>query len=86
MKYLTLHNERLLIIKCIIDFFFLDIYLGLKRAKQMTQIRVICSQCEDFAFDERTLDIVVLEHYVFFQTFHRVIVIGAFEFGQQYLK
>jgi len=51
----------------------------------MAQIGVIRSQSEDFAFDERTFDIVVLKHYVFFQAFYRVIIIGTLEFSQQYL-
>lgn len=52
----------------------------------MTQIRVVRSQSQDFAFDECTFDIVVFEHYIFFQAFDRVIVIGTFEFSQQHLN
>lgn len=52
----------------------------------MAQIRMVRSQSQDFSFDECTFDIVVFEHYVFFQAFDRVIVIGTFEFSQQHLN
>lgn len=37
----------------------LAFYLCLKSAEQMTQIRMLGGQCENFTFDKRAIDIII---------------------------
>lgn len=60
-------------------------YVRLKGAEEMAQERVLGAEGEHLPLDQRTVDVVVLQHDVLLQALDRVVVVGVFQLGQKHL-
>lgn len=66
-------------------YYFYSTYLRLEGAKQMTQIRVFGAQGQDLAFDERGVNIVILQDNILFQALNGIVVCGVTQLSKQNL-
>lgn len=57
--------------------------LGLEGAEQVAEVGMSSGQSQDFALDQRALDVVVLQHHVLLQALDGVDALGAAELRQQ---
>jgi len=56
---------------------------GLEGAKEVAEERMPAPQGQHLPLDHGTFDVVVLQHHVLLQAFHRVVGPAAAQFGQQ---
>lgn len=61
-------------------------HLSLKRAEQMTKVRMLGSHEEDFPLYHCALHIVILQDHVLLQAFYGKVRFRLFQLGQQHLK
>lgn len=57
----------------------------MERAEQMAQIGMIGAKCQHLTLDQRTLDVIVLQHDVLLQALDRIVILGVAQLCQQNL-
>lgn len=65
---------------------FKKTYIGLKRAKQLTQKWALRRENKNSTFNKGTFGIVVFQNHIFFQAFHCIKLIFILQLNKHYLN
>ena len=53
-----------------------ETYIGLQRAEQVTQKRMLDTERENFSLDHRALNVIILKNWIFSESFHRIEILS----------
>ena len=53
-----------------------ETYIGLQRAEQVTEKRMLDTERENFSLDHRALNVIILKNWIFAESFHRIEILS----------